>query len=185
MKALGPGLLITFLASSAFADDWAVDVFLGGTSQGPLSFSGSDRPLDDGTIGGITFTRKPGQMPLELGVDLSHAANSLSDAANETLSATSLMATGRYSLGELGPINGYAGLGLGVLSIGNDDGTTTSNGEALGGQIMLGARYTIPKTTYQAFIEYRYIDTFDDADLGSANVDYDRQDVVLGIRLGF
>lgn len=185
MRRFATVAFLAVLAGTAQAEDWTFDVFLGGAAQGPLSFGTLSRDLDTGPIGGIAINRNAGRLPFEIGIELSHSENAFSDVADETQSATSLMATGRYSLLERGRIDSYAGLGLGLVQVGNDDGTGTATDETVGGQFMLGARYSFPSSTYEAFVEYRYLDTFDDASIGGANVEYNRQDVIMGIRLGF
>jgi|GEM_PF-3148390 len=186
LKQIGPVLLALSAASSAAAEDWSLDVFLGTTEHGMLSWGGSDRAAEGDTVSGFAVQRLNPDTRLEFGVELSHSENRWSGIPGEEQDATSLMATGTYTFRDGEALDGYAGVGLGVVRVGFDDGAGSESDDTLGGQVVLGARYKIPASKYQAFVEYRYTDTFNDASLPSGNdVEYSRQDVVLGIRLGF
>ncbi len=186
MKYVIPALIAVIGGTPVQAEDWALDLFVGATHYGTLNWGGTEFENDNGTVGGLAITRMNPASRLEFGVEIAHARNTWDDRPGEDQTATSLMATGKYTFGEDGNINGYAGLGLGVVRVGHDDGATSDTDDTFGGQFVLGARYKIPASRYQAFVEYRYLDTFDDATLSGGNdVEYSRQDVVLGIRLGF
>ena len=179
-------LLALAVAGPALAEEWRMELFLGGNHQGTLNWGGTDREIDQGGVGGIAFLRSNPDTRLEFGVELTHAENRWVGFPGEEQRATSLMAVGEYTFSQGERIDGYAGVGLGVVRVGYQDGTSSESDETIGGQVVIGARYKIPASTYQAFVEYRYMDTFDDATLPSGNdVEYSRQDLVLGIRLGF
>lgn len=186
MKQVLPFLLIALTATPALAEEWSLDVFLGPSEYGMLSWGGSDRDAEGSTVSGFAVQRMNPDTRLEFGVELSRSENQWTGLPDEDQDATSLMATGTYTFRQGDLVDGYAGVGLGVLRVGYEDGASSDSDDTLGGQVILGARYKIPASKYQAFVEYRYTDAFKDASLSSGNdVEYSRQDVVLGIRLGF
>ncbi len=148
-------------------------------------WGGIDYELKDGTTFGVSVYRQ-GPSNLEFGLEIARANNDWVGFPNEEQLGTSLMANGRYlfPLGEL--FQGYVGAGIGAVRVGYDDAGDIESDNTVGGQIMLGGRYTLPNTGLQGFAELRYLDTFEDARLPSGNdVEYRRTDLVIGVRRGF
>ena len=179
-------LCATTFGSCAFAEDWSVEVFLGGNDQGTLNWGGTDYRLSEGGVGGLSIQRSGLAPNLEFGLEFAFTRNNWVDYPGEDQTGASLMATARYSLGNVGPFQTYAGAGLGVVQVGYDNVGTVETANAPGGQLALGARYTLAGSDTQTFAELRYVDTFEDADLPSGNnAEYRRTDLIFGLRLGF
>ena len=179
-------MLALVSANTAHAQDWTVELFLGGNHQGTLMWGGVDYELQDGFTTGIAVHRQALAPNLEFGLELTHAKNGWVGFPDEEQTGTSLMATGRY----LFPLNetfqGYVGAGLGAVRVGYDNAGVTEYDSTSGGQVVLGARYNFASSGMQGFAELRHMDTFEDASLPSGNdVEYRRTDLVIGIRHGF
>lgn len=187
MHRIFAAVAVFLLALPAWAeDDWALEVYLGGSEQGTLEWGGTSYSMHDGGVGGIALQRGAFSENLEFGLEMSFARNEREGAPGEDQTGTSLMATARYGLGDVGPLETYAGVGLGVVRVGLDAPGTSESADTAGGQIAVGARYSIPASTYQGFVELRHLDTFEDAELPSGNdAEYSRTDVIFGLRLGF
>lgn len=133
-------MLATISASAVHAEDWAMEVFLGGNHQGTLMWGGSDYELKDGVITRVSVHRKGLAPNLEFGLEFAHAKNGWVGFPNEEQTGTSLMATGRYLFAGNESFQGYVGAGIGAVRVGYDNAGATESDSTAAGQLVLGAR---------------------------------------------
>lgn len=169
-------------ATQASAQDWAVELYGGGTFENTLGVAGTDLSTDQGTTygGAVYYSGIAGNDNLEFGLDISEAKSKYSTSGTE-LKSTAAMAMARYNFVNSGPLKAYGGLGLGwveTASAGDQD-------SGLGGRAALGVRYDI-NDSFGVFSEIRHTRAFDSATLnGVSGIENRDNSIVIGVRAEF
>lgn len=174
--------LASFAATQAAAQDWAVEIYGGGTLEGDNAVGGVDQKMKPGqTFGGAVYYSGIGGVDgLEFGVDLSRS-NADYKASGTDLQSTAALAMARYTFVNNGPLKAYGSLGLGwveTASAGDQD-------SGLGGRAALGVRYDINET-FGVFGEIQHTRAFDSSTLnGVSGIENRNNAVVVGLRSQF
>jgi predicted porin len=169
-------------ATQVAAQDWAVELYGGGSLESELGVNGSDVDVDTGTTYGaaVYYSGLGGMDKLELGVDASRTSADY-DVSGDELRSTAVLAMARYTFVDAGAFKAYGSAGAGWVE-------TASGGDSdsgLGGRAALGVRYDV-NDQFGLFGEVRHTRAFESATLnGVSGVQNRDNSVVIGLRTQF
>lgn len=184
-KMLTAAGLTCLMATSATAQNWAIEGAVGGRFSSEFQYGGSDTDTDVGTMYSLGAYYAPDQTPgFEFGLDLSSSNADISDSKDST-GTKAAMAVARYTFMESGSFSAYGGLGLGYIETSyNANGGANGTDGGYGGQASLGVRYQI-QDDLQLFGEYRHQRAFENANINGVDMNSKTNNILVGIRATF
>ncbi|ASM72495.1 MULTISPECIES: outer membrane beta-barrel protein [Roseobacteraceae] len=185
MKILGLSIAAVCLAGTgANAQNISYEIY-GGVAledSSGLNYGGTNFAMDHGSTFGVGAYLDPIR-GFEFGLDIM-VTDRRYDGFVSGVETASLMVNARYPFAISSTIEGYVGLGLGVVDVKYDGNTAfpafSGSDAVAGGQISLGASYALPRG--QIFTELKYQEAFKDATIVGADVGYNSTSFLVGYR---
>lgn len=185
---LGAALAAAGLGSAAQAQNWSAEVFGGARLEGELGYGGADLDTDTGYFYGVRGLYTPGNPNLSYGLEISRSEAEYTGLGARS-SATGAFGILRYTLPTKGPISPYVTAGLGVLDVDYNGATAgaafSGNDQQLGGSLALGVAYEVSDRV-GIFGEFNHRRAFEDSTIaGVGDVEYQSNNVAVGVRFNF